>query len=110
MRQYVQRLLTESDDVEVVGDGEAALAAAREHPPDLVLTDIMMPRLNGFELLQALRSDPHTRNIPVVLLSARADEESRVESLEAGADDYLVKPFKARELLGRWAPAWKSPA
>ena len=106
MRHYVQRLLAESYEVHAVGDGEAALAIARQNPPDLILTDIMMPRLDGFGLLQALRTDPRTRNIPVILLSARAGEESRVEGLEAGADDYLVKPFSARELLARVAPAW----
>ena len=101
MRHYVQRLLAESYEVHTAGDGEAALAIARKNPPDLVLTDIMMPRLDGFGLLQALRSDPRTRSIPVILLSARADEESRVEGLEAGADDYLIKPFSAQELRAR---------
>ena len=101
MRQYVRRLLGERYDVEAVPDGEAALEAARARPPDLVLSDVMMPRLDGFGLLNALRADPATRAIPVILLSARAGEESRVEGLEAGADDYLVKPFSARELLAR---------
>ena len=101
MRDYVRRLLEPRYDVEAVPDGEAALAAARASPPDLVLSDVMMPRLDGFGLLRALRADPRTRTIPVILLSARAGEESRVEGLEAGADDYLVKPFGARELLAR---------
>jgi PAS domain S-box-containing protein len=101
MRDYVRRLLGRQYDVEAVPDGEAALAAARARPPDLVLTDVMMPRLDGFGLLRALRADPRTRAIPVILLSARAGEESRVEGLEAGADDYLIKPFSARELLAR---------
>ena len=70
-------------------------------PPDLVLTDVMMPRLDGFGLLRELRDDPRTRSVPVIMLSARAGEESRVEGMEAGADDYLVKPFSARELLAR---------
>ena len=82
-------------------DGEAALAAVRQHPPDLVLTDIMMPRLDGFGLLRQLRDDPQTRTIPVILLSARAGEESRIQGIEQGADDYLIKPFGARELLAR---------
>ena len=99
MRRYVHRLLAERYDVEAVADGEAALAAARDRPPDLVLTDVMMPRLDGFGLLQALRAGPATRAIPVILLSARAGEEARVGGLEGGADDYLVKPFSARELL-----------
>ncbi len=101
MRQYVVRLLAEYFRTEAVPDGEAALAAARECLPDLVLTDVMMPRLDGFGLLRALRADPRTSSVPVIMLSARAGEESRVEGMAAGADDYLVKPFGARELLAR---------
>jgi PAS domain S-box-containing protein len=101
MRAYVARLLAQRYEVEAVPDGEAALIAARERPPDLVLADVMMPRLDGFGLLRALRENPRTREVPVVLLSARAGEEARVEGIEAGADDYLVKPFAARELLAR---------
>jgi signal transduction histidine kinase len=101
MRQYIERLLAERYQVQALGDGEAALAAARQQPPDLVLTDVMMPRLDGFGLLRELRADPRTRDAPVILLSARAGEESRVEGMEAGADDYLIKPFSARELLAR---------
>jgi PAS domain S-box-containing protein len=101
MRQYVARLLAERYHTEVVADGEAALQAARERAPDLILADVMMPRLDGFGLLKALRADPRTRHQPVLLLSARAGEESRVEGMEAGADDYLVKPFSGRELLAR---------
>ncbi|HEY7154798.1 MAG TPA: ATP-binding protein, partial [Gemmataceae bacterium] len=101
MRQYLVHLLAERYRVEAVPDGEAALEAARERPPDLILTDVMMPRLDGFGLLRELRADPHTSGLPVILLSARAGEESRVEGMEAGADDYLIKPFSARELLAR---------
>jgi PAS domain S-box-containing protein len=101
MRQYVARLLAERYHVRVVPDGEAALAAVRERTPDLVLTDVMMPQLDGFGLLRALRNEDRTRSVPVIMLSARAGEESRVEGMEAGADDYLVKPFSARELLAR---------
>ena len=101
MRQYVTRLLRQHWEVDAVGDGHAALAAVRARPADLVLTDVMMPGLGGFELLRALRADPATRAIPVILLSARAGEESRVEGLEAGADDYVIKPFSARELIAR---------
>ena len=101
MRQYLFRLLAERYRVRAVADGEAALAAIREQLPRLVLTDVMMPRLDGFGLLRELRADPRTRDLPVIMLSARAGEESRVEGLQAGADDYLIKPFSARELLAR---------
>ena len=104
MREYVGRLLRQHGwTVRTATDGAAALAAALADRPDLILTDVMMPNLDGFELLRALRQDPRTRAIPVVMLSARAGEESRVEGLEAGADDYLVKPFSARELVARVA-------
>lgn len=101
MRAYVRGLLLPYWDVEAVADGQQALEAASRNPPDLVLSDIMMPKLDGFGLLQALRGDPRTCTTPVILLSARAGEEARVEGLQAGADDYLVKPFGARELLAR---------
>ncbi|HTZ77060.1 MAG TPA: PAS domain-containing protein, partial [Stellaceae bacterium] len=101
MRGYVQRLLAARYKVETVGDGEAALAAARRRRPDLILSDIMMPRLGGIGLLRELRGDSELRDVPVILLSARAGEEASVEGLEAGADDYLTKPFSARELLAR---------
>ncbi|HUA90027.1 MAG TPA: ATP-binding protein, partial [Steroidobacteraceae bacterium] len=101
MRRYVARLLERFYEVRAVADGAAALESARAEPPDLVLSDAMMPRLDGFGLLRALRADERTRQLPVILLSARAGEESAVEGLDAGADDYLVKPFSARELLAR---------
>ncbi|MBX9584219.1 MAG: PAS domain-containing protein [Gemmataceae bacterium] len=101
MRQYVQRLLSGAFTVEAVADGAAALDAVRRERPELVLSDVMMPRLDGFGLLRELRADPTTAGVPIILLSARAGEESRVEGVEAGADDYLVKPFSARELLAR---------
>ena len=103
MRGYVARLLRERYSVVTANDGETALRMALESPPDVIVSDIMMPGLDGFGLLSALRSDPKTRNIPVLLLSARAGEEAQVEGLEAGADDYLVKPFSARELYARVA-------
>ncbi|WP_435021886.1 ATP-binding protein [Tundrisphaera sp. TA3] len=103
MRDYVARLLSGQFRVEAVADGEAALASALASPPDLILTDVMMPRLDGFGLLRALRDDARTAEVPILMLSARAGEESRVEGMEAGADDYLVKPFGARELLARVA-------
>ena len=101
LRAYMSRLLEPHYRVEAVGDGQAALELTRKRIPDLVLSDVMMPRLDGFGLLRELRADERTRTIPVVLLSARAGEESAVEGLNAGADDYLVKPFSARELLAR---------
>ena len=101
MRDYVRRLLMSDYEVIAIADGREALEAVREHKPDLLLTDVMMPNLDGFGLLKALRADPEIASIPVVVLSARAGEESRIEGLKAGADDYLIKPFTARELLAR---------
>jgi PAS domain S-box-containing protein len=101
MREYIARLLESSFEVEAVSDGIAALAAARQRPPDLILSDVMMPGLGGFALLRALREDARLRDVPVILLSARAGEEATIEGLAAGADDYLIKPFAARELLAR---------
>ena len=101
MRDYLRRLLERHWTIEVAADGEAALAAACARPPDLVLSDVMMPRLDGFGLVGALRRNPRTAAVPVILLSARAGEESRVDGVAAGADDYLVKPFSARELIAR---------
>jgi len=103
MRDYLHRLLASAYDVEAVADGVAALAAARRQRPDLVLSDVMMPGLDGFGLVARLRADARLRDVPVLLLSARAGEEASVEGLRAGADDYLPKPFSARELLARVA-------
>ncbi|MEP7218049.1 MAG: ATP-binding protein, partial [Bacteroidota bacterium] len=103
MREYVCRLLSADYNVIAVADGRQALRAVLERGADLVLTDVMMPNLDGFGLLSAMRADPRTASIPVILLSARAGEEARVEGLQAGADDYLIKPFSARELLARVA-------
>ncbi len=102
MRTYLQKLLqTAGFQVEAVGDGERALAAALEHKPDLILSDVMMPKMDGFGLLAALRKNSQLREVPVLLLSAHAGEEAKVEGLAAGANDYLVKPFSARELIAR---------
>src|SRR6185369_1476877 len=101
MREYLRRLLATKYDVEAVAEGESALAAALSQRFDLVLSDVMMPKIDGFGLLKALRADEKTRTTPVILLSARAGEESRVEGMGAGADDYLIKPFSARELMAR---------
>jgi len=101
MRQYLARLLSEQYELKLVGDGRAALRIARQWEPDLILTDVMMPQLDGFELLRAIRADSLLQDIPLIMLSARAGEESRIEGIAAGADDYLVKPFNSRELMAR---------
>ena len=102
MREYIRRLLEgQGYTVEAAGDGEAALTAARANGPDLILSDVMMPRLDGFGLLRAIRGEAALASTPVILLSARAGEEAKIEGLGAGADDYLIKPFAARELLAR---------
>jgi len=103
MRAYISRLLGSHHTVTVAENGLAALDAIRRNPPDLVLTDVMMPRLDGFGLMRAIREDPALRDIPVIMLSARAGEEASIEGLSAGADDYLVKPFSGRELIARVA-------
>ena len=101
MRDYLQRVLSAHWSVETAADGTAALEIASARRPDLVVADLMMPGLDGFGLIRALRADPRTATIPVVVLSARAGEEARLEGHQHGADDYLVKPFSARELLVR---------
>jgi signal transduction histidine kinase len=101
MRDYVKRLLSQRWQVETAANGAIALEMIQQQLPDLVLTDVMMPEVDGFQLLKTLRADAITQSIPIILLSARAGEEATVEGLEAGADDYLIKPFSARELMAR---------
>ncbi|GLW35390.1 SpoIIE family protein phosphatase [Actinoplanes regularis] len=102
MRDYLARLLASAGHrVAVVGDGQAALEAARTGNPELIISDVMMPVMDGLQLVAALRGDPRTAGTPVLLLSARAGQEAAIEGLEAGADDYLFKPFSAAELLAR---------
>jgi PAS domain S-box-containing protein len=101
MRDYVARLLAPAYRIQTAADGEEAFARIQEQVPDIVISDVMMPRLDGFGLLQKLRAEERTRTIPIILLSARAGEEARVDGLDSGADDYLTKPFSARELLAR---------
>jgi CheY-like chemotaxis protein/anti-sigma regulatory factor (Ser/Thr protein kinase) len=101
MRAYLTRVLAPNWTVRTTANGEDALQAVAERRPDIVLTDVMMPRVDGFELLRAMRSDPATRHIPVIMLTARAGQEASVEGLEAGADDYLAKPFRSDELIAR---------
>ena len=103
MRDYLARLLTPYYQVETVADGRAALDRIEAHPPDLVLADVMMPVLDGFGLVAAIRANDAVRSLPIILLSARAGEGAQIEGLEAGADQYLVKPFSARDLLARVA-------
>jgi signal transduction histidine kinase/CheY-like chemotaxis protein len=101
MRAYLTRLLAPHWAVRTTANGEEALEAVAEQAPAIVLTDVMMPRVDGFELLRRLRADAATRDIPVIMLTARAGQEASVEGLEAGADDYLAKPFRTEELLAR---------
>ena len=103
MRDYVSRLLSTQFDVTCTADGQSALEAAKKEKPDLVLSDIMMPLLDGVGLVQELRADPKLHTVPIILLSARAGEDESCFGLAAGADDYLVKPFSARELTARVA-------
>lgn len=102
LRTYVAALLRQVfPNVATATNGRVALTMIQEQPPDLVLSDVTMPVMDGFALVRALRSDERIRSIPIILLSARAGEESTVEGLASGADDYLVKPFTARELMAR---------
>ncbi len=101
MRQYLARLLRQEFLIETAADGAEGLARIRAHRPDLVLSDVMMPVMNGIEMLAAIRRDPALTSLPVILLSARAEEEAEFEALQSGADDYIIKPFSARELFAR---------
>jgi diguanylate cyclase (GGDEF)-like protein len=88
-------------DVRVASDGEQALAAAQERPPQLVLADVMMPNMHGFELTRRLRQDPRTATVSVIMLTARGLSADKLEGFAIGADDYIVKPFDTPELLAR---------
>jgi CheY-like chemotaxis protein len=101
MRAFIRRLLSDRYDVEIVANGRDALEAARHARPDLLITDLVMPHLDGFALLKSIRADPALRTLPAIVLTERGEVDSRVEGLEAGADEYLVKPFSPRELLAR---------
>jgi signal transduction histidine kinase len=103
MRRYLKRILQEHWKVETATDGMVALTRVRKSAPDLVIADLMMPGLDGLALLRALRDDPNCSGVPVMVLSARANEDASVDALSAGADDYLPKPFSARELIARVA-------
>lgn len=101
LRDYMSGLLAPNYRVMSANDGRAALEVIATQMPDLILSDVMMPRMSGMELVQALRTDAATADVPIILLSARAGQESTVEGLDAGCDDYLIKPFTAQELLAR---------
>ena len=101
MRAYLHELLSPYYAVESVSDGEAALRAIQRERPELVLSDIVMPRLDGFGLIKAMRANTWLQSVPVILLSSRAGKEFRVGGLDAGADDYVAKPFSSRELVAR---------
>jgi signal transduction histidine kinase len=101
LRAYLAALLSPLYEVATASDGQEALKVMRILTPDIVVSDVMMPRLDGFGLVRAIRSNPETASLPVILLSARAGEESAIDGLNAGSDDYLIKPFSARELFAR---------
>lgn len=102
MREFIGRLLEDAGySVALAVDGENAWQMCQENLPDLVISDVMMPKLNGFELLKKIRSAEYTYFLPIILLSARAGEKDKAEGLTAGADDYLAKPFHSSELIAR---------
>jgi class 3 adenylate cyclase len=101
MRSYIERVLSSQYRIALARDGAEALEQARTLRPDLILTDVMMPRMSGPDLLKAVREEQALRLTPVIFITARAGTEARIESLDAGADDYLAKPFDENELLAR---------
>lgn len=101
IRDYIKKLLQPQYEVKTANDGVEALQLINEKVPDLILSDIMMPRMDGIALLKQLKQNPKTALTPVILLSARAGEEAQMDGLESGADDYLIKPFSAKELMTR---------
>jgi PAS domain S-box-containing protein len=110
MRAYIHRVLGADYAVDLVADGDTAIARARARPPDLVLADVMMPGLDGIGLVASLRAEAGTASVPVILLSARAGAAAGSAGLEAGADDYVVKPFAAQELRARVAACLRATA
>ena len=101
MRQYVSGIVRKDYDYITVGSGEEALKKLEKQKPDLILCDIMMPGMDGYEFLKKVKSHPQLNDISFIFLTARADTEMKIEGLEEGADDYIVKPFNSLELLAR---------
>ncbi len=101
VRTYISDQLREGYQIVEAVDGEDGLSRAQEIIPDLIITDLMMPKIDGGQLCRTLRSDERTSHIPIIILTARASESSRIEGIETGADDYLIKPFSAAELRAR---------
>ncbi|MCF6233372.1 MAG: phosphate regulon transcriptional regulator PhoB [Rhodobacteraceae bacterium] len=96
-------------EVQVEMDGEEGLQAAYEDPPDLILLDWMLPNLSGVEICRRLRRNPQTREIPVILLTARSEERDKIRGLDIGADDYITKPYSIKELIARIRSALRRP-
>jgi DNA-binding response OmpR family regulator len=102
MGQFLKAVFTaQGFTLELATDGNAGLELARRHPPDLVILDLLMPYKNGFEVLRELRATPETEEVPIIILSSNSREEDIVNALNAGAADFVVKPFRARELVAR---------
>jgi YesN/AraC family two-component response regulator len=101
MRQFISNILSESYRITEAKNGDEGVRKATANAPDLIITDLMMPKMDGMTLCKLLKTQLATSHIPVIMLTARAGLESKVEGLETGADDYIVKPFEARELTAR---------
>jgi two-component system alkaline phosphatase synthesis response regulator PhoP len=104
--EYIQHILNfsfgaEGYDVVTAGDGEEGIKKAKSEKPDIIVLDIMMPKMDGYEACKRLKTDPHTKNIPVILLTAKGREVDRKLGSQAGADDYVVKPFSPGRLIER---------
>jgi YesN/AraC family two-component response regulator len=101
MRHFIKEHLIKVYKVKEAINGESGLQMTKKDPPDLVITDLMMPKMDGIELCKKIKTDVHTCHIPVIMLTAKAGIENKIEGLETGADDYLTKPFDGKELLVR---------
>ena len=102
IRELVEfKLSTMGHDIVAVGDGAAAVEACRASTPDLAVLDVMMPGVSGLDAIRAIRAEPHLADLPVILLTARAQESDVETGFDSGADDYITKPFSPRELASR---------